>query len=222
MIVVRWISALVKQSAAGLRLLLVMTVLLGIVYPLAVWGVGQIPGLQSKANGSVVELNGQAVGSSSIGMNPIDPNAKDNPADDRYFHTRPSAQASDFSVTDKTKLGLADIDPSSSLASNLAADSEVLVAQVKARQEFIAKREGVSVSQVPADAVTASASGLDPAISPEYAQLQVKRVAKVNGLTEAQVSRIVAENTSGRGLGFLGQPTVNVLALNLAVKAAKH
>ncbi|AHI00703.1 potassium-transporting ATPase subunit C [Kutzneria viridogrisea] len=209
----RWFSAVLKQTAAGLRLLLVMTVLLGLVYPLAIWGIGQIPGLRANANGSIVTVDGQAVGSSLIGVDPVDPNAKDDPANDRYFHNRPSAGAQDV---------LGPGDPSSSGPSNLAADNPKLVEAVKKRQEAIAQREGVPVAQVPADAVTASGSGLDPDISPAYAQLQLKRVAKVNHLTESQVAQIVAENTKGRGAGFVGQPTVNVLALNLAVKAARH
>ena len=218
MIAVRWLSGLVKQSAAGLRVLLVMTVLLGIVYPLAVWGIGQIPGLSAQANGSIVSVDGQPVGSSLIGLNPV---AKD-PNNDPYFHTRPSETASDYSGTDDTKLGLADNDAATSGASNLASDSQVLVAQIKARKEKIAKREGVSADQVPADAVTASASGLDPSISPAYAQLQIARVARVTGLSVDQVTKIVDDNTSGRGAGFLGERGVNVLALNLAVQAAKH
>lgn len=218
MIVVRWLSGLVKQSGAGLRMVLAFTVLLGIVYPLAVWGVGQIPGLSAQANGSIVMVDGQPVGSSLIGLNPV---AKD-PNNDPYFHTRPSETASDYSGADGTKLGLADNDAATSGASNLASDSQVLVAQIKARKEEIAKREGVSVDQVPADAVTASASGLDPAISPDYAKIQIARVARVNGLSVEQVTKIVQDNTSGRGAGFLGEPTVNVLALNLAVQAAKR
>jgi K+-transporting ATPase ATPase C chain len=199
-------------------MLLVLTVLLGIAYPLVVWGVGQIPGLSAQANGSIVEVDGKPVGSSLIGLNPV---AKD-PNNDPYFHTRPSATASDFSATDKTKLGLADNDAATSGASNLSSDNPVLVAQIKARKEVIAKREGVSVDQVPADAVTASGSGLDPAISPEYARLQIARVARVNGLSADQVTKIVEDNTGGRGAGFLGEPGVNVLALNLAVQAAKR
>jgi K+-transporting ATPase ATPase C chain len=176
--------------------------------------------LESRAEGSVVSYNGQSVGSSLIGMNPVDPNAKKDPTNDRYFHTRPSEQAADYSVTDKTKLGLGDIDPSSSGASNLSQDSDILFAQITARKAFIAKREGVSPDQVPADAVTASASGLDPDISPAYAYLQVARVARVNGLSDAQVHQIVADTVKGRALGVLGDPTVNVLALNLAVAKA--
>ena len=214
----RWFSGLVKQSGAGLRMLLALTVLLGIGYPLVVWGVGQIPGLSAQANGSIVYVDGKPVGSSLIGLNPV---AKD-PNNDPYFHTRPSETASDFSATDNTKLGLADNDAATSGSSNLSSDNQVLVAQIKARKEAIAKREGVSVDQVPADAVTASASGLDPSISPAYAQLQIARVARVNGLSVDQVTKIVRDNTSGRAAGFLGERGVNVLALNLAVQAAKH
>jgi K+-transporting ATPase ATPase C chain len=215
-IVVR--SGLVKQTAAGLRMVLLMTVLLGIAYPLVVWAIGQVPGLSAQANGSIVTVDGKPVGSSLIGLNPV----AEDPANDPYFHTRPSATASDFSATDNTKLGLADNDAATSGPSNLSADNPVLVAQIKARKEAIAQRESVSVDQVPADAVTASASGLDPAISPDYAKLQIARVARVNGLSVDKVTKIVADNTGGRGAGFLGEPTVNVLALNLAVQAAKH
>jgi K+-transporting ATPase ATPase C chain len=211
-------SGLLKQTAAGLRMVILMTLLLGVAYPLVVWGVGQLPGLSAQANGSVVTVNGQPVGSSLIGLNPV---AKD-PDNDPYFHTRPSATASDFSATDNTKLGLADNDAATSAPSNLSADNPVLVAQIKARKEEIAKREGVSPDQVPADAVTASGSGLDPSISPEYAKLQINRVARVTGLSVDQVTKIVNDNTDGRGAGFLGEPAVNVLALNLAVQAAKH
>ncbi|MFC0432965.1 K(+)-transporting ATPase subunit C [Kutzneria buriramensis] len=211
-------SGLLKQTAAGLRMVLLLTVVLGLAYPLLVWGIGQIPGLSAQAGGSIVSVDGKPVGSSLIGLNPV---AKD-PNNDPYFHTRPSATASDFSATDDTKLGLADNDAATSAPSNLSADNPVLVAQIKARREAVAKREGVSVDQVPPDAVTASGSGLDPAISPAYAQLQIARVARVNGLSVEQVTRIVQDNTSGRGAGFLGEPGVNVLAVNLAVQAAKH
>jgi K+-transporting ATPase ATPase C chain len=199
-------------------MVLLLTVVLGLAYPLAVWGIGQLPGLSAQAGGSVVEVAGKPVGSSLIGLNPV---AKD-PNNDPYFHTRPSATASDFSATDTTKLGLADNDAATSGPSNLSGDSQVLAAQIKARKELIAKREGVPVDQVPVDAVTASGSGLDPSISPAYARIQIARVARVTGLSVDQVTRIVQDNTSGRAAGFLGEPTVNVLALNLAVQAARH
>jgi K+-transporting ATPase ATPase C chain len=213
-------SGLLRQTWAGLKILIVLTVITGILYPASVWAVSRIPGLQSRAEGSIVTYNGQPVGSSLIGTNPIDPNAKKNPTDDRYFHTRPSEQASDFSFTDKTALGLGDINPAASGASNMSQDSDVLYAQITARKVFIAKREGVTPDQVPADAVTATASGLDPDISPAYAYLQAARVARVNGLSDAQVRQIVADTERGRPLGVLGDPTVNVQALNLAVAKA--
>ncbi|HEX3791126.1 MAG TPA: potassium-transporting ATPase subunit C [Pseudonocardiaceae bacterium] len=215
-------SGLLRQTWAGFKVLIVFTVIAGIIYPLAVWGVSRFPGLQSKAEGSITMVNGQAVGSSLIGLNPIDPNARNNVTDDRYFHTRPSAEAADFSVTDPTKLGLGANDGSASAASNLAADSKVLTAQIAARKALIAKREGVDPAQVPADAVTASGSGLDPDISVAYANLQAARVARVNGLPLATVQQIITANTTGRAVGFVGEPVVNVLGLNLGVLADKR
>ncbi|WP_284740398.1 K(+)-transporting ATPase subunit C [Amycolatopsis sp. RTGN1] len=202
-------KVLYKQTVAGLKMLLVLTVLLGVVYPLAVWAVARIPGLSDNAEGSIVTQNGQAVGSSLIGVDPV---AKD-PAHDPFFHNRPSAGSKD---------PLGPGDPSTSGASNKGTANEDLLATVKERQELIAKREGVDVSKVPADAVTASASGLDPQISPAYAELQVPRVARETGLSEDEVRKIVADNTTGRGLGVLGDPAVNVLGMNLAVAAARH
>jgi K+-transporting ATPase ATPase C chain len=201
------VQSFVKQSLAGLRLLLVLTVITGVLYPLAVWGVSRLPGLHANAEGSVISENGVPVGSSLIGIDPV---AAD-PANDPWFHNRPSALA-------KEPLGPAD--PSSSLGSNKAADNPDYLAVVQERKDAIAQREGVPVERVPADAVTASASGLDPHISPAYAELQVRRVATVTGLSEEKVRELVAEHTTGRGLGVLGEPGVNVLELNLAVRSA--
>ena len=209
-------SGLLRQTWAGLRVMIVLTILLGIIYPLAVWGVSRVPGLQNQAEGSIITQNGKPVGSSLIGLNPVDPNAKNDPANDKYFHTRASALAADYSTGDD--LGLGANDDASSLASNLGEGNPALVKQVAQRKAFIAKREGVDQNQVPADAVTASGSGVDPDISPDYADLQIARVARVNGLSVAQVQQLVTENTEGRSLGFLGEPVVNVLALNLAVQ----
>lgn len=197
----------VKQAFAGLRLLLVLTVITGILYPLAVWGVSRIPGLQGNAEGSVISVNGAAVGSGLIGVDLVaaDPN------NDPWFHTRPSALSAD-------PLGPAD--PSSSLASNKSALNPDYTAVVQERRNAIAAREGVSPDQVPQDAVTASASGLDPQISVAYADLQAARVAKVTGVPVDRVLQLISANTDGRGLGFLGEPGVNVLMLNLAVQAA--
>ncbi|HEX4222600.1 MAG TPA: potassium-transporting ATPase subunit KdpC [Pseudonocardiaceae bacterium] len=200
-------SGLLRQTWAGLRIMIVLTILLGIVYPLAVWGVSRVPGLHDQAEGSIITQNGQPVGSSLIGLNPVG---------DQYFHTRASALATDYASGDD--LGLGANDASSSAASNLGAGNPTLVKQIAARKAYIAKQNGVSPDQVPADAVTASGSGLDPDISPAYADIQVARVARANGLTVAQVQRLVDENTQGRALGFLGEPVVNVLDLNLAVQ----
>ncbi|MDT7725325.1 MAG: potassium-transporting ATPase KdpC subunit [Actinomycetota bacterium] len=196
-----------RQFWAATRLMLVLTVILGLVYPLSVWAVSRLPGLRANAEGSVVTVSGVAVGSDLIGTDlvPADPNH------DPWFHTRPSALAPD---------PLGPGEPSSSLGSNLAGDSEKLLKLITDRRTAIAAREGVDPSAIPADAVTASGSGLDPAISPAYAHLQVARVARENGLSEQAVRGIVASTVTGRPLGVLGEPTVNVLDLNRAVVAA--
>jgi len=196
---------LLKQSAAGLRVLLVLTVLLGVIYPLGVWVVGQIPGLQANADGSVITQNGQAVGSSLIGIDPV---AAD-PANDPWFHNRPSAGSSE---------PLGPGDPSTSGASNKSAYNEDLIKLIQDRKDAIAQREGVTPDKVPADAVTASASGLDPSISVAYADLQIARVARVTGVPEDKVRQLVEDNTTGYGIGV---PGVNVLKLNLAVQAVE-
>ncbi len=190
-------NSLVKQTAAGLRVLLVLTVLLGVLYPLSVWAVSRLPGLRANAEGSQVTVDGQVVGSDLIGIDPV---AAD-PDHDPWFHSRPSA-------TD---------DPAVSGGSNKGAFDEDLVAAVRERRDTVAHREGVDPSAVPADAVTASASGLDPHISPAYAELQVPRVARENGVSEQEVRALVEEHTDGRGMGVLGEPGVNVLELNVAV-----
>ncbi|MFI6032143.1 potassium-transporting ATPase subunit C [Amycolatopsis magusensis] len=185
---------LFNQAAAGLRVLLVMTVLLGVAYPLGVWAVSRIPGLQANAEGSIVMRDGQAVGSELIGIDPV---AAD-PAADPWFHTRPSATG----------------DPSTSGGSNKSGFNEDLVAEVGERQAAIAAREGVAPAAVPADAVTASASGVDPSISVAYAELQVPRVARNTGVPPDRVAELVREHTTGV------LPGVNVLQLNLAVRHA--
>lgn len=197
-------NTLVKQTWAGLRVLIVLTVLLGILYPLAVWAIARIPGLEGNAEGSVVTQNGQAVGSSLIGVDPVPAD----PARDPWFHTRPSALAKD---------ALGPGDPSTSGASNKGPYNEDLVKTIEERRTAIAQREGVSPGQVPPDAVTASGSGLDPSISVAYADLQIARVARVTGLPVDRVKQLVAANTSGAGIGV---PGVDVLPLNLAVQAA--
>lgn len=185
---------LFRQSVAGLRLLLVMTVLLGIGYPTAVWAAGQAFG--DRADGSPVRLDGEVVGSRLIGQQF---------EGEEWFLPRPS---------------VSDYDTLASGPSNLGPLSADLLASIEERRVEVAAREGVDESEVPADAVTASASGLDPHISPAYAALQAPRVAEANGLPLDEVERLVEEHTAGRGLGFLGEPGANVLELNLAVAAA--
>ncbi|MGW3248441.1 potassium-transporting ATPase subunit KdpC [Streptomyces sp. NPDC001070] len=190
-----------RLLGAALRALLVLTVLVGVIYPLVVWGVAQAA-FHNKANGSEVKADGKVVGSGLLGQNFF---TKDGKPDPKWFQSRPSAAGDGY-------------DPTSTGASNLAADSPELTKSVKERKQQVAAFNGVPESKVPADAVTASGSGLDPDISPQYAAIQTARVAKANGLTTAQVDKLVKDHTDGRQLGFLGNPTVNVLELNIALK----
>ncbi|MFV8162699.1 potassium-transporting ATPase subunit C [Mycobacterium sp. 134] len=280
-------SNLLRQHAAALRALLVLTVILGIGYPVFIWLVAQIPGLRDKADGSLIEVNGKPVGSSLIGQSFTD--ADGNPLP-RYFQSRPSAAGDGY-------------DPMATSASNLGPESVVdtpdkpsLLTLVCSRSAAVGELDGVdgarpfctgdgvgavlsvigprdargnvihptkvvSVNQpcdttktpfvdtyegvrvecakagedystglivpirgsapadpaVPADAVTASGSGLDPHISLAYADLQVNRVAKARGLNPELVRSMVAQHTDGRTLGFFGEPRVNVLELNIAL-----
>ena len=202
------LTLLLRQSGAALRLLLVATVALGLAYPLAVWGVSRLPGLHDRAEGSLVTWAERTpVGSSLIGIDPVPAD----PAADPFFHTRPSASAEDV---------LGPGDPSVSGGSNKGGFDEDLVAAVEQRRSLVAAREGVDPAAVPADAVTASGSGVDPHISPAYAGLQVPRVVRVTGLAEDEVRGLVADATDGRSLGILGEPGVNVTVLNLLVARA--
>lgn len=197
-----------RQGLAGLRMLLLFTVITGLLYPLAVWTVSRLPGLRDNAEGSIITANGRPVGSELIGIDPVPAD----PEHDPWFHTRPSALSAG-------PLGPAD--PGGSAASNYAADNPGLVALIQQRRDVIAARENVVPDRVPADAVTASASGLDPHISPAYAALQASRVASENGVSPQRLRVLIADHTTGRGLGVLGDPAVNVLQLNLAVQAAR-
>jgi potassium-transporting ATPase KdpC subunit len=202
------INIFFRQSGAALRMLLLATVALGLVYPLAVWGVSRVPGLDRPAEGSVLTApGGTPTASALIGVDPVPAD----PAADPWFHTRPSASAQDV---------LGPGNPDTSGGSNLGGFSDKLLGQVQQRRDAIAAREGVDPASVPADAVTASGSGVDPDISPAYADLQVPRIARMTGLPDTEVRRLVAGATDGRVLGFLGEPTVNVTELNLAVAAA--
>lgn len=189
-----------RQSAAGLRLLVALTVLLGLVYPAAVLAVGQlVPG---RANGSMIAVDGRPAGSALLGQQF---GSDQDPASQLpWFQPRPSAAGDGY-------------DPQSSGASNLGPNNTDLLASVEERRAAVASREGVDPAAVPADAVTASGSGLDPDVSPAYAQIQVARVARERGLPVAQVEQLVAENTHGRDLGFIGERGVDVVTLNAAL-----
>ncbi|HVQ50776.1 MAG TPA: potassium-transporting ATPase subunit C [Mycobacterium sp.] len=290
------ISNLVRQHWAALRALLVLTVIVGLAYPAFIWLVAQIPGLQDKANGSIIEANGKPVGSSLIGQSFTD---KDGNALPQYFQSRPSAAGAGYDplATSASNLGPESVvdtpaDPSLPKDDNgykaslltLVCSRSASIAELEGvngarpfctgdgvgavlsvigprdprgnvihptkvvsinepcdttRTPFLNTYEGVRVEcakfgddysigqivpirgaasadpQVPADAVTASGSGLDPHISVAYADLQVKRVAKARGVSADQVQQAVADNTDGRWLGFMGEPRVNVLELNL-------
>ena len=185
----------VRQFLAGVRALLVLTVVLGLAYPLAMTGIGQLL-FHDHANGSVVSVDGRAVGSTRLGQSFIG---------SRWFHPRPSAA------------GPAGYDALASGGSNLGPSSPQLAANITRARAAAAAANGVAARSVPPDAVTASASGLDPDISPPYAYEQVDRVARVRGLEPGVLRRLVAAQVTGRTLGFLGEPRVNVLELNLAL-----
>ena len=280
------LSTLIRQHWAALRALLVLTVVVGIGYPLLIWLVAQIPGLKDKADGSIIELNGKPVASSLIGQ--LFTDDKGNPLP-QYFQSRPSAAGAGY-------------DPLSTSASNLGPESIVdtpgrpsLLTQVCTRSKAVGDLEGVdgkrpfctgggvgavlsvigprdaggkvlrptkvvSINEpcgttarpfidtyegirvvcatagadysagqivpvegaavdpaVPADAVTASGSGLDPNISPAYAELQIARVAKIRGVSPDAVRQLVTSHTEGRTLGIFGEPRVNVVELNIAL-----
>ncbi|MFD0060656.1 potassium-transporting ATPase subunit C [Streptomyces sp. NPDC056690] len=218
----------VKNTArllgAGLRALLVLTLVCGVIYPLAVTGVAQAL-FHNKANGSEIKSEGKVVGSSLIGQRYDLPLKKGQETADpnlKWFQPRPSNGLGTNSVNTQYKLIL-------SGATNLAGDNKDLIDQVEAAQKAVIKDNStatykVKKSEVPADAVTSSGSGLDPDISPDYADLQVHRIAERNGLSVSQVDKLVRDHTSSRILGFVGEPRVNVLELNIALKdlAAKN
>jgi len=199
---------IVRQHIAALRLLLVFTVLTGIVYPLFMWGVAQAA-FNKQANGSMVTYHGRVVGSSLLCQEFVYPNGNPLP---QYFQPRPSDAIP--SPAPKDDYGC---DPTYSSASNLGPNNPVLVQQIKQRQEQIAKFDHVKISQIPADAVTTSGSGLDPDISPQNADIQVDRVAAARHVSPAQIMALVRQYTQGRTLGFLGEPRVDVLTLNIAL-----
>jgi K+-transporting ATPase ATPase C chain len=208
----------VRLLGAGLRALLVLTLVTGVIYPLVVTGIAQ--GLFSdKANGSGIKADGKVVGSSLIGQSynlPLKKGQETPEPDLKWFQGRPQNGLGTNSVNTRYKLIL-------SGATNRSADNKDLIDWVTAAKAAVVEDNStahykVKPSEVPADAVTSSGSGLDPDISAAYADLQVHRVAEKNGLSAAQVQKLVDEHTEGRTLGFIGEPRVNVLGLNIALK----
>src|ERR1022692_4373520 len=197
----------VRQLTAALRGLLLFTVLCGIIYPVFMFGVAQVA-FHNQANGSLVSYHGRVVGSSLLCQEFTD--GKGNPLP-QYFQPRPSAAANSAVKTDYG------CDPGFSAATNLGPTNPVEVQDIKERQQQISKFDHVKISDIPADAVTASGSGLDPAISPQNAAIQVNRVAAARHVSPAKVAALVRQYTTGRILGFLGEPAVNVLKLNIAL-----
>ncbi|MEU0401480.1 potassium-transporting ATPase subunit C [Streptomyces sp. NPDC006197] len=197
---------------AGLRALLFLTVVCGVLYPLAVTGIAQLA-FPGKANGSEIkDASGRIVGSELIGQTYL----TDDKPDLRWFQPRPSNGLGANSANTQYKLIL-------SGATNRAGDNADLIKWVTDAKAAVVKDNStadyqVKPSDVPVDAVTSSGSGLDPHISPEYAKLQVRRVAEKNHLTVARVDKLVADHTDDRILGFVGEPRVNVLKLNIALK----
>lgn len=183
-----------RQTWTAIRALLLFTVVLGLGYPAVVLGIGQLA-LPAQANGSLIEIDGEVVGSSLIGQTF---------EGDEWFQSRPSAAGDGY-------------DGAASSGSNYGPENPDLITAIQERQAAIAEADGVDVADIPADAVTTSGSGLDPHISPEYALLQAARVAEARGLDEAAVRQLVEQHIQGRDLGFIGEPTVNVLELNIAL-----
>jgi potassium-transporting ATPase KdpC subunit len=200
------LPSFVRQHLAALRGLLLFTVITGIIYPLVMFGIAQAA-FHNQANGSLVSYKGHTVGSSLLCQEFVD--AKGNPLP-QYFQPRPSAATSGAS----NDYGC---DPLYSAASNLGPTNPKLVQQIQQRQQQISRLDHVPVSQIPPDAVTASGSGLDPDISPQNAAIQVNRVAAARHVSPAAIRALVRQYTQNRTLGFLGQPRVDVLLLNIAL-----
>jgi K+-transporting ATPase ATPase C chain len=185
---------MVKQLLPAVRMTLVLTVLTGLLYPGLVTGIAKVI-FPHQANGSLIEVNGKVIGSELIGQKFTKP---------EYFQGRPSAAGDGY-------------DAANSGASNYGPTSQKLVERIKADTEKFRKENPDFTGPIPADLLTASASGLDPDLSPASAAAQVARVAKARGVGAVQVQELVERSTQSRQLGFLGEPRVNVLKLNLAL-----
>ena len=201
------LPVIVRQHIAGFRILLVFTVICGFVYPLVMLGISQVA-FHNQANGSMVSYNGKVVGSSLLCQEFVD--AKGNPLP-QYFQPRPSVRGRQRG---EERLRLR---PALLVREQLGPTNPTQVQLIQQRQQQISAFDHVPISQIPADAVTASGSGLDPDISPANAYMQVDRVAAARHLPVSEVRNLVTQHTQGRQLGFLGEPTVNVLELNIAL-----
>jgi K+-transporting ATPase ATPase C chain len=186
---------MIKHLGPAFRMTLFLTVLTGLIYPAVVTGLCQML-FRHQANGSLIAQNGKVIGSELIGQNFTVP---------KYFHPRPSAAGSNG------------YDPTASAGSNLGPTNQKLFDRVKVAAEQFHKENPAYAGTIPADALTASGSGLDPDISVANAEAQADRVAKARNASRDQILTLVSQNTKGRGLGFLGEPSVNVLKLNLAL-----
>jgi potassium-transporting ATPase KdpC subunit len=199
---------MLKQIRPAIMMMVVMTIITGLAYPLAITGLAQIL-FPHQANGSLIEKDGKVIGSELIGQNF---------ADEKYFHGRPSA-TTDTDPNDATKTVPAPYNAQNSGASNLAPTAKALIDRVKDDSDKL-HAENPSLP-IPIDLVTTSASGLDPDITPAAAEFQVPRVAKARNLPPEKVRQLVADMASGRTLGIIGEPHVHVLKLNLALDALK-
>jgi len=195
---------MLREIRPAIVLIIMLTLITGVAYPFAITGIAQVL-FPYQAQGSLVERDGKVVGSALIGQEFTS---------EGYFHGRPSATTAP-DPNDSTKTVPAPYNAANSGGSNLGPTNKSLIERVQGDIEKL-KQENPS-AQVPTDLVTTSGSGLDPHISPEAALFQVPRVAKARNLPENRVQQLVAENTSGRFAGLLGEPRVNVLALNLAL-----
>ncbi len=198
---------MLKQIRPAVVMIVAMTVITGLAYPLAITGIAQVV-FPHQANGSLITKDGKVIGSELIGQNFEDP---------KYFHPRPSA-TTEPDPKDPTKAVAVPYAADNSAGSNLAPTNQALIDRVRDDARKLAEE---NKAPIPVDLVTTSASGLDPDITPAGAYFQVPRVAGARGVPEDKLRQLVDDNTQGRTLGLLGEPRVNVLKLNLALDALK-
>jgi K+-transporting ATPase ATPase C chain len=195
---------MLRDLKSAVIALVILTVVFGLALPALFTGFAQVA-FKSQANGSLITSNGNVVGSRLAAQSFVKP---------QYFHERPSATAPAYNAGATTFANLGPTNPD--LAKNVKTAAQAIL-KLESRYN-----PGLTIGDIPVDAVTTSASGIDPDISPAYARLQSKRVAAVRHLPLATVQRLIAKNTDGRSLGFLGEPGVNVLTLNIALDKEGH